>query len=49
MYTTASWKYFINLELRTISRWHNNQQVDGGHYEAEEEAGICKIAESVVK
>ena len=27
----------INLELRTLSTWHNNQQVDGGHYEAEAE------------
>jgi len=28
----------INLELRTLSTWHTNQQVDGGHYEAEAEA-----------
>jgi hypothetical protein len=26
------------LELRTLSTWHSNQQVDGGHYEAEAEA-----------
>jgi hypothetical protein len=23
------------LELCTLSAWHSNQQVDGGHYEAE--------------
>jgi len=34
VYTAASWQYFINLELRTLSTWHSNQQVDGGHYEA---------------
>jgi hypothetical protein len=37
VYTAASWQYFINLELRTLSTWHSNQQVDGGHYEAEAE------------
>jgi hypothetical protein len=28
---------FYKFELRTLSTWHNNQQVDGGHYEAETE------------
>ena len=25
------------LELHTVSTWHKNQQVDGGHYEEEAE------------
>jgi hypothetical protein len=32
------------LELRTLLTWHNNQQVDGGHYEAEaEEVSVLLI------
>jgi len=27
------------LELHTLSTWHNNQQVDEDHYEAEAEEG----------
>jgi len=42
VYTTASWQYFINLELCTLLTWHNNQQVDGGYYEAEAET--CSIS-----
>ena len=37
VYTTTSWQYFLDLELHTLSTWHNSQQVDGGHYEAEAE------------
>jgi hypothetical protein len=43
VYTAASWQYFINLELRTLSTWHSNQQVDGGHYEAEAEMIVDAI------
>ena len=38
VYTTATWQYFINLELHMLSTWHSNQQVDGGHYEAKADA-----------
>jgi hypothetical protein len=34
------------LELRTLSTWHSNQQVDGGHYEAEAEES-CKTSETI--
>jgi hypothetical protein len=32
VYTAASWQYFINLELRTLSTWHSNQQISDGYF-----------------